>query len=77
MDSERAVLSSALNSGQIATLFARGVEPKHFSDTASGEECRNVFIWAAKHTRKYGVCPSLQLVKTNFPNWRGEVSADE
>lgn len=76
MDSERAVLSSALNSGQISTLLARGVEQKHFSNTQSGEECRLVYSYASKHSRKYGVCPSPQLVKNNFPNWRGEPSSD-
>jgi replicative DNA helicase len=76
MDSERAVISSALNSGQISTLLARGVEIKHFSNTQSGEECKSVFNYAAKHARKYGVCPSPQLVKNNFPNWRGEPSSD-
>lgn len=76
MDSEKAVLTSALVTGQVSTLLARGVESKHYSNTKSGEECRSVFIWAAKHARKYGVCPSLQLVKNNFPEWRGEPSSD-
>lgn len=76
MDSERAVLSSALNSGQISALLARGIEIKHFSATKSGEECLNVFSFAAKHARKYGVSPSVQIVKSNFPNWHGEPSSD-
>lgn len=76
MDSDRAVLSSALQTGNISTLLARGVESKHFSNTKSGEECREVFNFATHHARKYGVSPSLQLVKSNFPDWRGEPSSD-
>lgn len=76
MDSERSVVSSALNSGQISTLLARGVEVKHFSNTKSGEEVKNVFSFAAKHARKYGVAPSPQIVKNNFPGWHGEPSSD-
>jgi replicative DNA helicase len=76
VDSERCVLSSALISGQISALLARGVEVKHFSATKSGEECKNVFSFAAKHARKYGVSPSQQIVKANFPNWHGEPSSD-
>jgi replicative DNA helicase len=76
LDSDRCVLSSALTSGQISTLLSRGIESKHFSNTPSGDECRQVFDWAAGHARKYGVCPSPQLVKSNFPNWRGEPSSD-
>ena len=76
MDSERAVLSSALQSGQLSTLLAKGIEARHFSNTVSGDEVKRVFTWAAKHSRKYGVCPSLQLVKNNFPDWRGEPSSD-
>jgi replicative DNA helicase len=76
MDSERAILTSALNSGQVATLLARGVEGKHFSETASGNECREVFEFSIAHSRKYAVSPSPQLIKNNFPNWRGEPSSD-
>lgn len=76
MDSERSVLSSALTSGSISTLLARGIEVKHFTNTKSGEECRNVFSFAAHHARKYGVSPSQQIVKANFPNWHGEPSSD-
>lgn len=76
MDSDRAILTSALNSGAISTLLARGVESKHFSNTQSGEECRQVFSYVTKHARKYGLGPSPQLVKNNFPNWRGEPSSD-
>lgn len=76
MDSERCILSSALNSGQISTLLARGIEVKHFSATKSGEECKNIFNFAAKHARKYGIAPSVQIVKNNFPNWHGEPSSD-
>jgi replicative DNA helicase len=76
MDSERAVLSSALVSGSISTLLARGVELKHFTNTKSGEECRLVFSFAANHARKYGCSPSPQIVKANFPNWHGEPSSD-
>lgn len=49
---------------------------RHFSNTQGGEECKSVFNYAAKHARKYGVCPSPQIVKNNFPNWRGEPSSD-
>jgi replicative DNA helicase len=76
MDSSRAVVSSALVSGNISTLLARGIERKHFPATPSGEEVKEVFSWSANHARKYGVCPSQQLVKNQFPNWRGEPSSD-
>lgn len=76
MDSDRAVLSSALSSGQIANLLARGIEVKHFSSTKSGNECREIFFWSANHSRKYGAAPSLQMVKKRFPNWRPEPSSD-
>lgn len=52
------------------------MESKHFSATQSGNECRDVFIWATKHARQYGIAPSIQLVKKQFPNWRGEPSSD-
>lgn len=76
MDSDRAILSSALVSGQISTLLARGIEVRHFSNTRSGEECKGVFNYCSKHVRKYGASPSPQLVKSNFPDWRGESSSD-
>lgn len=76
MDSERSILSSALTSGSISTLLARGIEVKHFTNTKSGDECKNVFSFAAHHARKYGVSPSQQIVKANFPNWHGEPSSD-
>lgn len=52
------------------------MEQKHFSSTASGDECQKIFSWSAAHSRKYGVCPSPHLVKNNFPEWRGEPSSD-
>jgi replicative DNA helicase len=76
VDSERAVVSKAFETGQLSTLLARGIESRHFSNTSSGQEVKDVFNWASKHSRKYGVCPSQQLVKSNFPNWRGEPSSD-
>ncbi len=76
MDSDRAILTSAITTGNISSLLARGIEQRHFSATQSGEECRLVFQWAANHARKYNAPPSLQLLKTNFPNWRGEPSSD-
>lgn len=76
MDSERALLSSAIQSGQIANLLSRGIESRHFSQTQSGKECSEIFEWVSKHTRKYSVPPSISLVRNNFPNWRGERAED-
>lgn len=76
MDTGRAVLTCALQTGNISTLLAKGIEGKHFVNTKSGEEVRKVFDFSTQHARKYGVSPSLQLVKNNFPEWRGEPSSD-
>jgi KaiC/GvpD/RAD55 family RecA-like ATPase len=76
MDSERALLSSAISSGQIANLLSRGIESRHFSQTQSGQECSEIFDWVSKHTRKYSIAPSISLVRNNFPSWRGEVTED-
>lgn len=76
MDPERAVITSALQSGDISALAARGIESKHFNNTESGKECAKIYDWAASHTRRYGATPSISLVKANFPNWRGEPAVD-
>lgn len=76
MDVERALLSSALTKGAVATLLARGIEVRHFSATPSGEECSEVFSWAIEHARKYNVSPSPALLKQRWPNWRAEASSD-
>lgn len=76
MNLGRAVLASALQSGQIAVLLSRGISPHHFVETQEGQECAEVLEWATLHTRRHNVSPSSALVKERWPNWYGEPSSD-
>src|ERR1700723_1831285 len=76
MDADRAMISKALQVGSMHMLMARGIEFRHFAETQSGKECGTLYEWATKHTRTYGVTPSPDLVRSNFPDWRPEVASD-
>lgn len=75
-DVERALVSSAITGASFHDLLSRGIEPRLFSSTPSGQECAAVLEFATSYSREYGQSPSISAIQRRFPEWRGEFSPD-
>lgn len=65
MDLERAIVTKIVFSGQIEKVLSRNVELHHFAD----DECRDMYDYIVRHTRKYKSAPSLEAAKYDKPNF--------
>jgi replicative DNA helicase len=72
VDIERALLTKALQSGELPELVARGIEPDHFAD----EDMADIYDWGVEHMSKHITPPSLTLTKTTFRDFRVLTTSD-
>jgi len=66
MNNEKKLLSKALTERDLSKLFERGVNQNWFADN----EDSRVWQKVRDHFSKYGECPSLEVVKENFPTYQ-------
>ena len=62
MDVESALLSKALQSGELADVVARGIEADHFAD----EDLADIYEWAGDFMAKHKSPPSIEVVRGEF-----------
>jgi len=62
MDVESILLSKALQSGDLADVVARGIEPDHFAD----EELAEIYEWCGEFMAKHKTPPSIEVVRGEF-----------
>lgn len=72
MDSERALLSKAIQTGQLDKLIAKGVSGEYFYD----EDCKSVWESSVAHLRRFRTPPSFEAVRKAHPDFNFEVSTD-
>lgn len=65
MNKETLLISKAIETRNLAPLFERGVNDAWFMDN----EDRKVWSLLRSHFTKYGECPSIDVVKENFPTY--------
>jgi len=66
MDIERALISKALQSGELAELVARGIDYDHFADEEMGE----IYDWAVDMMVKHVNPPSMAATREEFPSFK-------
>jgi replicative DNA helicase len=62
MDVESALLSKALQSGDLAEVVARGIEADHFAD----EDLADIYEWAGDFMARHKSPPSIEVVRGEF-----------
>lgn len=65
MNNELRLLNRALEDRNLLPLFTRSVNETWFTD----DNLRRVWSFIRNHYSKYGECPSLDVVKDNFPTY--------
>jgi replicative DNA helicase len=65
MNNEKRLLSKALLERDLTPLFDRNVTPSWFSD----ENDKKIWVYIREHYARYGECPSLDVVKDNYPSY--------
>jgi replicative DNA helicase len=66
MNNEKKLLSRALSDRDLSLLFERNVNSAWFAD----DDDRRVWTFSRDHFSKYGECPSLEVVKENYPTYQ-------
>ena len=72
MDVERALLSKALQSGDLADVVARGIESSHFVD----DEVADIYEWSLEFMAKHKQPPSLPVVRGEFGAFKPVLTQD-
>jgi replicative DNA helicase len=65
MNNEKRLLSKAIESRDLVPLFDRQVNQSWFSD----ENDKKIWVFLREHHSRYGECPSLEVVKENYPSF--------
>ena len=65
MNKETLILSKVINDRNLTPLFNRNVNESWFLDN----EDRKIWSLLKSHFTKYGECPSLDVIKENFPSY--------
>jgi replicative DNA helicase len=65
MDLERALVSKIIFTGQVEQALSRSISPEHFAD----DECRDIYEYIVRYTRKYKSAPSLEAAKHDRPDF--------
>lgn len=65
MNNEKRLLSKAIADRNLTPLFDRNVTPSWFSDEAD----KKIWVYVREHYSRYGECPSLDIVKENYPSY--------
>lgn len=66
MDSELALVSRMIATGQVEKVIAAGVEPRHFFDLV----CRQVYETCLDHVRVWRVPPSAEAIRRRHPDFK-------
>jgi replicative DNA helicase len=66
MNIESSLLSKALSERNLTNLFERGVNETWFNDPSD----KKLWNFVREHFFKYGECPSLDVVSSNFPTYK-------
>ena len=72
MDIERALLSKALQSGELPDLVARGIEVDHFAD----EDLADLYDWAVDFMSKHAQPPSMTIAREEFRDFKPLLTQD-
>lgn len=72
MNNERKLLSQALLSRELTPLFDHNVSANWFSD----DNDRKVWVFIREHFTRYGECPSVDVIKENYPSYELYPSED-
>jgi len=72
MNKETLLLSKIIQDRSVAKVYDRGVNASWFGDTQDKQ------VWGLihQHFSKYGECPSVEVIKENFPNYTVVESTD-
>lgn len=65
MNNEKRLLSKAIENRDLVPLFDRHVTPSWFSD----ENDKKIWVFLREHHSRYGECPSIDVVKENYPSF--------
>lgn len=65
MDIERAFLSRVISTGDLETAVSKGIRCEHFVERKNQE----VFEFLREHVRNYRAAPSVEAVRTEFPDF--------
>lgn len=65
MNNEKRLLSKAVQDRDLVPLFDRHVNQAWFSD----ENDKKIWIFLREHHSKYGECPSIEVIKENYPSF--------
>ena len=65
MSTEAKLLSAVIQVRDLSPLFEHNVSDHWFAD----EEDRRIWVFLRTHFSKYAECPSLEVVKSNFPTY--------
>jgi len=71
-DFETLLISKAIQSGKLADVVIRGIEPDHFLD----DYIREVYEWSLEFMRDHNASPSLGAIKKEFPGFKPKFSKD-
>jgi replicative DNA helicase len=71
-DIESTVLTKAFTTGKLEDLIAKEIEPDHFADELHGE----IFEFAQDFFHHHQATPSMEVVSTEFPNFKPKISKD-
>lgn len=66
MNNETYLLSKVIQQRDLTPLFTKGVKDNWFVDP----EVKRVWIFAREHFAKYSECPSVDVIKKNFPSFK-------
>ena len=69
MNKETLLLGKAIQERDLTQLFQRNVNDSWFLDN----EDRKIWSFLKAHFTKYGECPSVDVIKDNFPSYRDDV----
>ena len=66
MNIETSLLSKALTDRNLSPLFERGVGESWFNDPVD----KKIWVFSREHFAKYGECPSIEVINSNFPTYK-------
>jgi replicative DNA helicase len=72
VDAERAILSKSIQLGNLDKLIGKGIDSEYFYN----EECREIWGHCIAHLRKYKSPPSLDAVRSSYPDFTFELPTD-
>jgi len=72
VDIERALLTKALVTGDLAELVGRGIEPDHFAD----EDMGDLYEWATEEMAQDASPPSMTIVREEFRDFKPLMTED-